>query len=200
MKLEVRAAEDRDLPEIKRQIDEYISPEYLSLPYLEEQLHREGTLFYVMTDADRDDRIVSYFYSYLSTLEEALADLHARGKTPEALAGYAPRTLVGVYKTSSTVREYQKLGICSSFIRGVEPVMRERGAKMILATAMRSPEGAVPMRQIFLGCGYSEIAELIRPWESLDIYCIYCKRHHCVCDAVFYMKKIDETEKGDTCE
>ena len=30
-----------------------------------------------------------------------------------------------------------------------------------------------------------------------DLYCPYCGRHHCICDAVFYMKKLKETEGGD---
>ena len=196
MKLEVRTAEDRDLSEIKRLIDTYISPEYYSLAYLREQLHKERTLFYVVTDADRGDEIVSYFYAYISTLKEALEDLHAP-EPPEPLREYGPETLVGVYKTSSTVRDYQKHGICSAFIRDLEPVLRERGAKMILATAMRSPAGVVPMRHIFHRYGFTAISELIRPWEHLDIYCIYCGRHHCICDAVFYMKKLDERKDGD---
>lgn len=194
MKLEIRLAEDRDLPEIKRQIDEYISPEYYSLPFLEEQIHLENTFFYVVTDGDRDDRIVSYFYSYLVPLEEALHELHV-DKTPEVLVEYDPGVAVGVYKTSSTLPEYRGQGICSSFIRDLEPVFRERGAKMILATAMRSPNGVVPMERIFHKYGYAAIAELIQPWHDMDIFCIYCGQWHCICDAVFYMKKLDKGGK-----
>ena len=195
MRLETRAAQERDLPEIKRQIDEYISPEYYSQEELKELLHRDGTMFYVVTDADAGDRIVSYFYAFISPLRDALGDLHAK-ELPEALRGYGPDTLAGVYKTSSTVKEYQGNGICSSFVKGLEPVLKERGAKMVLATAMRSPEGVVPMKRIFDGFGYEAIGELIRPWEQMDIYCIYCKRRHCICDAVFYMKKLDDEEGG----
>ena len=191
MRLETRPARDKDLPEIKRQIDEYISPEYYSMDELRELLQREGTLFYVVTDADAGDRIVSYFYAFVSPLKDALGDLHAK-ELPEALKGYGPDTPVGVYKTSSTVKEYRGHGICSSFVKGLEPVLKERGAKMVLATAMRSPEGVVPMKRIFDGYGYKAIGELIRPWEQMEIYCIYCKRWHCICDAVFYMKKLDE--------
>ena len=199
MKLVVRFAQNQDLPEIKRQIDEYISPDYFSIDYLEKLLQSERTLFYVVTDADRGDTIVSYFYAYISTLEEAIEDLHAR-EIPRPLLGYPPETLVGVYKTSSTVKDYRKKGICSSFIRDLEPVFRERGAKMILATAMRSPAGVVPMQHIFHANGFTAIAELIRPWENLDLNCIYCGRHHCICDAVFYAKHLDEKKDGDFSE
>lgn len=196
MRLEVRNAEFRDLPEIKRQIDEYLAVDYYSMETLEACLKDARTLFYVVTDADAGDRIVSYFYAYVVPLREALGSLHAPEK-PEALKGYGDETLVGVYKTSSTVKEYQGRGICTSFIRDLEPVLRRRGAKLILATAMRSPEGAVPMRRIFRAHGYDEIAELIRPWHEQYLYCPYCGRHHCICDAVFYMKKLDETEDVD---
>ncbi|MBQ3705930.1 MAG: hypothetical protein II888_05680 [Clostridia bacterium] len=195
MKLETRFAEQQDLPEIKRQIDEYISPDYYTLEDLQEILRREGTLFYVMTDADREGIIVSYFYAYVAPLREALSDLHA-AQPPEALRGWDPETPVGVYKTSSVLREYQQHGICTSFIRDVEPVMRDRGAKMILATAMRSPAGVVPMRHIFDTHGYRVISELIRPWHHLEIYCIYCRQVHCICDAVFYMKELADPENG----
>ena len=196
MKLEVRTAEARDLPEIKRQIDEYLAVDYYSLEFLEGLLCDENTLLYVVTDADAGDAIVSYFYAFIDTLDGALKELHASEK-PEVLREYGPETLVGVYKTSSTVREYQGRGICTSFIRDLEPVLSRRGAKLILATAMRSPEGAVPMRHIFHNHGYAEIAELIRPWHEQYLYCPYCGRHHCICDAVFYMKKLKETEGGE---
>ena len=113
MKLEVRTAEARDLPEIKRQIDEYLAVDYYSLEFLEGLLCDENTLLYVVTDADAGDAIVSYFYAFIDTLDGALKELHASEK-PEALREYGPETLVGVYKTSSTVREYQGRGICSS--------------------------------------------------------------------------------------
>ena len=196
MKLTVRNAEFRDLPEIKRQIDEYLAVDYYSLEYLEACLRDERTLFYVVTDADAGDAIVSYFYAFIDTLNGALEALHCAEK-PEALREYGDDTLVGVYKTSSTVKEYQGRGICTSFIRDLEPVLSRRGAKLILATAMRSPEGAVPMRRIFQAHGYAEIAELIRPWHEQYLYCPYCGRHHCICDAVFYMKKLDEMEGVD---
>lgn len=189
MKLKVRNAEFRDLPEIKRQIDEYLAVDYYSLEALEACLKDARTLFYVVTDADAGDAIVSYFYAFIDTLNGALETLHCAEK-PEALREYGDDTLVGVYKTSSTVKEYQKHGICSSFIRDLEPVLAQRGAKLILATAMRSPQGVVPMRRIFQAHGYDEIAELIRPWHEQYLYCPYCGRHHCICDAVFYAKRL----------
>ena len=195
MKLKVRNAEYRDLPEIKRQIDEYLAVDYYSLEALEACLKDARTLFYVVTDADAGDAIVSYFYAFIDTLNGALETLHCAEK-PEVLREYGDDTLVGVYKTSSTVKEYQKHGICSSFIRDLEPVLTQRGAKLILATAMRSPQGVVPMRRIFQAHGYDEIAELMRPWHEQYLYCPYCGRHHCICDAVFYAKRLDGAQ-GD---
>ena len=137
--------------------------------------------------------VVSFFYGFFSTLAEALPLLHVAEK-PDALADYPPDTPVGVYKTASTEKDYQKLGICSSFIRDLEPVLRERGAKLILATALRPLGREVPMRHIFRDNGFEAAAEISRPWVDMLLYCPYCKKNHCICDAVFYMKKLDETE------
>ena len=196
MKLEVRRAEARDLPEIKRLIDEYIAVDYYALEELAACIQGDQNLFYVVTDADRGDAIVSYFYAFLAPLEEALPLLHV-SKRPEALAGYAPDTPVGVYKTSSTEKAYQKHGICSSFIRDLEPVLRARGAKLILGTALRPLGREVPMRHIFHDNGFQAIAEIYRPWVDMYLYCPYCKQHHCICNAVFYAKKLEDTEGGD---
>ncbi|MBE6726807.1 MAG: hypothetical protein E7576_16715 [Ruminococcaceae bacterium] len=193
MKLEVRNAEARDLTAVKRLIDEYIAADYYSLDELEALLHGDRHLFYVVTDADRDGAVVSFFYGFISALEEALPLLHVTEK-PDALAEYPPDTPVGVYKTASTEKDYQKLGICSSFIRDLEPVLRERGAKLILATALRPLGREVPMRHIFRDNGFEAVAEISRPWVDMLLYCPYCQKNHCICDAVFYMKKLDEKE------
>ena len=197
MRLEARKAESRDVPQVKRLIDEYIAEDYYSLAELEECLQDERNLFYVVTDADRSGAIISFFYAFLSTLDEALPLLHVSEK-PEALRHYAHDTLVGVYKTSSTEREYQKHGICSSFIRGQETVLRQRGARLILATALHPLGREVPMRHIFEDNGFSTIEEISRPWVDMYLYCPYCKQHHCICDAVFYAKRIEEGEGGDS--
>ncbi len=196
MKLEVREAEARDLPEIKRLIDVYIAEDYYSLESLEELLHGDRNLFYVVTDADRGDEVISYFYAFLATLDEALPLLHVSEK-PEPLLAWGGDTLVGVYKIASTEKAYQKLGICSSFIRDLEPVLRERGAKMILATALRPLGQEAPMRHIFRDNGFTAVSEISRPWVDIYLYCPYCKRNHCICDAVFYMKNLENTEGGD---
>ncbi len=199
MKLEARAAAVRDVPEIKRMIDEYLAVDYYSHEELEACVRDGNSLFYVVTDAERDGTMAAFFYALFAPLDEALGILHVREK-PEALRGYSGNTPVGVYKTASTASAYQKCGICSSFIRDLEPVLRARGAKLIVATAMRSPAGAVPMKHIFRAHGFDPVAEIRRPWEDMYLYCPYCGRHHCICDAVFYMKKLDDTKGGDVGE
>ena len=196
MKLETRAAQSRDVPEIKRMIDECLAPDYYTPEMLEACIQGDRNLFYVVRDADRDDALAAFFYAFLSSLDEALEIMHVH-ETPEALRGYSPDTPVSVYKTVSTSKDYRGQGICSSFVRSQEPVMRQRGAKMILVPAMRSPAGAVPANDILQNNGYIPIAEIYHPWEELEIYCPYCGHYHCICDAVFYMKKLDETKDGD---
>ena len=196
MKLEVRKAETRDLPAIKRLTDEYLAQDYYSMETLETCIQGDRNLFYVVTDAERNSEVVSYFYAFLAGLDEALEILHVK-KKPEPLLKYDGEALMGVYKLSSTEKAYQRHGICSSFVRNLEPVLRERGAKLILATAMRSPEQKVPMKKIFHDTGFSAIAEIHRPWEELTLYCPYCNRTHCICDAVFYVKKLEDEDVNE---
>ena len=136
MKLEVRKAEARDLPQIKRLIDDTISRDFYSIEDLEAMLHREDDLLYVAADADRDGKVVSYFYAFLSTLDKALEILHVPGK-PEALQKYMGNERVGVYKTSSTDPAYRNRGVFSAFMADLQPVLRSKGAEMIVNTALR---------------------------------------------------------------
>ena len=199
MKLETRRAEIGDVPQIKRLTDEYLAPEYYSVEALDGYVRAERSLFYVVTDADQNGAVVAYFYAFLSTLDEALDVLHVQEK-PEALLKYDGDAPVGVYKTVSIEKDYRHLGICTAFIRDLEPVMRLHGAKLILGPAMRSPAGVVPMEGILHEHGFRPIAEIIRPWEDMDMYCPYCGRYHCICDAVFYIKRLDETGDKDVQE
>ena len=199
MKLKTRRAESGDVAAIKRLTDEYLAPEYYSEEALDHYIHAERSLFYVVTDMERDDAVVAYFYAFLSTLDEAMRVLHVQEK-PEALLGYDGDAPVGVYKTVSIDKAYRRFGICSAFIRDLEPVMRAHGAKLILGPAMRSPAGVVPMEGILHDHGFAPIAEIIRPWEDMDMYCPYCGRYHCICDAVFYIKHLDRTEDEDVRE
>ena len=196
MKLESRKTEARDLPAVKRMIDETLALDYYSMEELEDLLHGDQHLFYVVTDEDRGGTVVAYFYAFLSTLDEALPLLHVSEK-PEGLSQYSGDTLVGVYKTASTEKEYHKLGICSSFVRELEPVLRERGAKLILATAHRPQGREIPMRHIFHDNGFTAIADIRHPWIEMTMYCLTCKRNHCICDAVFYVKKLEQGEEGN---
>ena len=196
MRLETRRAEFRDVPELKRMIDECLAPDYYTPEKLKACIQGDENLFYVVTDADRDGAVAAFFYAFLSPLDEALEIMGVK-KRPEALAKYDGDTTVGVYKTVSTGKDYRKYGICSSFVRSQEPVVRERGAKLIMVPAMRSPAGEVPAKTVLEHNGFSPIAEIIRPWEDMDIYCPYCGHFHCICDAVFYVKHLDGTGDDD---
>ena len=199
MRLETRPAEARDLPELKRMIDECLAVDYYSLEKLESSIQGEKNLFYVVTDAEQNGAIAAFFYAFMSTLGETLEILHVEARPP-ALRAYGPDTPVGVYKTVSTGKAYRRSGICSSFVRRMEPVMQARGAKLILVPAMRSPAGAVPAKAILQDNGFAPIAEIIRPWEGMELYCPYCGHYHCICDAVFYVKHLDGTEDEDVRE
>ena len=193
MELQVRNAEARDLPEIKDLMDRYLSRDYCSMEELETILAGERSLLYVVTDADRDGEVVSYFYAFVAPLGEALRILHVKEK-PAYLANYSEDTTVAVYKASSTKEAYRKNGVCSSFVRDLQPVVRDMGAELILATALHPSGKEEPMKHIFLSNGFVAVADLYRPWSGIHSYCPYCRQEYCICDAVFYIKKTGETE------
>jgi len=189
----VRDAEARDLPEIKQLMDRYLSRDYYTMEELEKILAGERNLLYVVTDSEKGGEVVSYFYAFVAPLDEALQILHVKEK-PAFLANYSGDTTVAVYKASSTKEAYRKNGVCTSFVRDLQPVVREMGAKLILATALHPRGKEEPMKHIFISNGFSAIADLYRPWSGIRSYCPYCRQEYCVCDAVFYIKKTGETE------
>ncbi|MCR4806012.1 MAG: hypothetical protein K5981_10260 [Clostridia bacterium] len=190
MKLEVRKAEPRDLPQIKRLIDDTISLDFYSVEDLEGMLSGEDDLLYVVADTDRDDAVASYFYAFLSTLDEALATLHVKEK-PEALAKYAGNTRVGVYKTSSTDPAYRNHGVFSAFMSGLQPVLRERGAELIMNTALKPYGRDIPIKRILQDTGFVPAAAVYRPWAETKGYCPYCGQDYCICDAVLYIREFE---------
>ena len=193
MKIEVRAAEDRDLERIKYLIDQCISRDFYTIEELEDMLKREDDLLYVAVDADRNGWVMAYFYAFLSTLDEALRILHVRVK-PEALQKCTGNERVGVYKTSSTDPAYRNRGVFSSFMVNLQPVLRAKGAKMILNTALRPLGKEIPILNILRDTGFTPVMTVRRPWAGKKGYCPYCEQEYCVCDGVLYIKKLKETE------
>ena len=188
MKLETRLAQPRDLAQIKRLIDANISRDFYSIEDLERMIRGEGDLLYVVVDADRDGIVVSYFYAFLSTLDEALHILHVQEK-PEALQKYAGNERVGVYKTTSTDPAYRKLGLFSSFMANLQPVLKSRGANMIVATALRPFGQEIPIRHVLMKTGFVPVLTLHSPWAGTKGYCPYCRQDACICDAVLYIRE-----------
>ena len=193
MKLEVRKAETRDLPQIKRLIDDTISRDFYSIKDLEGMLGGEDDLLYVVADTDNGDTVASYFYAFLSTLDKALATLHVKEK-PEALAKYPGNTRVGVYKTSSTDPAYRKHGVFSAFMSDLQPVLRERGAELIMNTALKPYGKEIPIKRILQDTGFVPVLTMSRPWAETKGYCPYCMQDYCICDAVLYIREFKEAE------
>ena len=196
MKLEVRQAQKRDLPQIKRLIDDYISRDFYSIEELKGMIRGEDDLLCVAVDTDRDGLVVSYFYAFLSTLEEALRILHVPGR-PDALRKYTGNERVGVYKTTSTDPEYRNRGIFTAFMADLQPVLRDRGAVMIINTALRPLGRQIPILNVLRRTGFVPVEELYRPWTTSG-YCPYCKQAPCICDAVLYIREFDEEKDVET--
>ncbi len=196
MKLEVRPAEKRDLPRIKSLIDDYIAVDFYSMEDLEGMIRGEDDLLFVAVDADRGDLVVSYFYAFLSTLDDALRILLVPDKPP-ALRKYAGDTRVGVFKTTSTDPDYRNRGLFSSFMVDLQPVLRDRGAKLIMNTALRPLGRQIPILNVLRRTGFVPVEELYRPWTTSG-YCPYCRQAPCICDAVLYIREFDEKKDVET--
>lgn len=197
MSLEVRRAEARDLPGIKRLLDNNISRDFYSIEDLEGMIRGENDLLYIVEDEDRDGMIVSFFYAFLSSLDEALRVLHVQEK-PEMLKKYSGNECVGVFKTTSTDPDYRKRGLFTSFMEGLQPVLRSRGAQMIVATALHPYGREVPTRNVLRKTGFVSVSDLHRPWVETEGYCPYCRKDHCICDAVLYIREFDEKEDEES--
>ena len=191
MELEVRRAQARDLPQIKRLIDETISRDYYSVEELEGMLRGEDDLLFVAADKDREDAVAAYFYAFLAPLDEALRILHVKEK-PQALEKYAPDARVGVYKTSSTDPAYRKHGVFSAFMSDLQPVLRARGAELLMNTALKPYGREIPIRRILRDTGFVPVLTMYRPWAETDGYCPYCKQERCICDAELYIREFEE--------
>ncbi len=196
MKLEVREAEARDLPQIKRLLDDHIAVDFYTMEDLEGMLRKEDDLLCVAVDKDRDETVASLFYAFLSTLDEALDVLHIKEK-PEVLRKLDGSTRVGVYKTTTTAPEYRKRGLFSAFMRDLQPVLRSRGARMILTTALHPPGREIPTLNALQGTGFVYISTLYRPWVGKLGYCPYCRQDYCICNAELYIRDFDEKGNGE---
>ena len=196
MKLEIRQAQASDLPQIKRLTDDYISQDFYSAEALERMLSGEDDLLFVAVDTQRDGLVVSYFYAFLAPLDEALRILHVEDR-PEALRAYPGTLRVGVYKTSVTDPAYRKQGVFSAFMSDLRPVLRSRGAEMIINTSLRPLGRDVPIRNILRDTGFVPLQTLHSPWAETKGYCPYCKKNYCICDAVLYMNDFTEKEVGE---
>lgn len=190
--MRIREAVHSDLGNIKKMTDDYIGENFYTMPYLEEICNANDKFLYVY--ANDDDEAVAYLYIFISTLGEALSMLNV----PCGDSGFDAAemdSMTGVYKTTCTMKEYRSRGLLASFLGSLEDVVRRKGAAWILAPALRTPSGAIPVRKHLLGMGFKMAAAVARPWTHIDSLCPYCGSENCLCDCILYVKemaKLDE--------
>lgn len=179
----VREAVHKDLVAVKRMTDEYIGRDFYTLPYLERILKRENEHLYVY--ADDQDQAVAYLYFLEMDFGAAMEFLHI----PSGVLTLSPGAQVGIYKTACTRREWQRKGILTLFLDKMEQSLQEKALQCILLTAIQKPDGTVPVHRAITAVGFLPVATLKQPWVHTHAFCPYCKREHCVCDGLVYMKR-----------
>lgn len=183
----IREAGYEDLAAVKKMTDEYIGQDFYSMSFLREICDADNKYLYVYAN-DRDEA-VAYLYIFVSTLEEALRILHITYEE-SGLAGAEPESKVGVYKTTCTRKEYRNQGVLAAFLDSLEDIVRQNRVERILAPALKSPTGLVPVQTQVLEAGFHKVGEGMRPWSGIDAYCPYCKSMNCKCQCVLYVKEM----------
>lgn len=183
----IRKATEEDASVLKKITDDCIAVDYYSEEYIRERINRKGHTFYVYTD--EEDVPAAYLYIYTDMYKDAKEDLHL-GEDGREIAGISEDTVVGVYKTACTVKEYRNEGILSMFLDKLEDVLKNDGAEYIVFTALKHPDGKVPVDHVVRKAGFKPVFEIEHPWIDMYLYCHYCGKHHCECNAVIYSKKL----------
>ncbi len=189
MKLKIRPAEERDIPEIKHLTDIGISEDYYSEEDFRKMLTGEGDVLHVAVDEDRDELVVSFFYTFALPLRTALRLLHIPD-LPDEVLGLQDDDIVAAFKTASTRKEYRGMGLVSDFYKTMEARVREMGAKVILGTALVLKDGKIPIHNIMHAHGFEGIYPLDKPWKDVPGYCPYCGSNPCMCEGMLYCKRL----------
>lgn len=197
MRLITRNARLSDVGRIKQLFDVNISMDFYSEEDLERMTGGGDDVLRVTADEDRGGLAVSCFYAFLSTLDEALRVLHVKEK-PEALRKYPGDTRTGVFKTTATDPDYRNRGLFSACLSDLQPVLRERGAKLIVAAALRPFGRPIPTMNALRRTGFVPAAELRSPWAETKGYCPYCGKEYCVCDAELFIREFYEKEGAES--
>jgi hypothetical protein len=185
---EIRQATAKDLIAIKKMTDEYIGVDFYTMSYLEKIYNTDDNFIYVYTNDE--DEAVAYLYFFISTLQEALEVIHA-SKEYSRFDDMETDSKVCVYKTTCTDKAYRNRGLLTSFLQKIETVIKDNNnVKCILAPALRTPAGVIPVENVVLAAGFKKRTEIMHPWSHIDSYCPYCKNRNCQCDSVIYTKEM----------
>lgn len=179
----IREAVRRDLAAVKHMTDEYIGKDFYTMPVLEGILEHENEHLYIYAD-DRDTA-VAYLYFLEMDFGDATEFLHI----PDGMLNLSNKMRVGIYKTACTEKEWQRKGILTLFLNNMERILREKALECILFTALKKPDGTVPVHKAVTSVGFWPVATLKQPWIHTHAYCPYCKMEYCVCDGVIYIKE-----------
>ena len=188
LQVSIRPAKMEDLPYIKRMCDRYIGMDYYTSEYLRRAYGEPDHYFTVYTD--ESDIPVAFLYMFITSFSEAGSILRSSVRLPvrEAVPG---DQRVGIFKTTCTEEPYRGKGILSELMSYCEDIFRDIGVGIIFLNALKLPSGKIPSVNGLYKHKFMKLTDISHPWSDIASYCPYCKKQHCVCDAVLYYKEID---------
>lgn len=183
----IRLAEEKDLEQIKKLIDENISIDFYSIDYLRDTLSDSDRNIYISTD--ELDVPVALLYIIFTTYGKAKELLKIPQETE--LPALSDDSRILIFKTTCTDIHYRKSGILSSLMDTAEADCRKRGYPYIILEAIRIPSGKIPNEKGLQYHQFRPVKEILHPWADTNSYCPYCQNQFCQCNAVLYIKELN---------
>lgn len=170
----------------KELCDRYVGVGMYNMFYLDRILRDKSHYFFLVK---KGFEYAGYFYCQriIADSLSCLSGLNYRQVS--SLCG--PLDEVGVLRSIGIESKYRGLGLSDALIQYFEDYfMKKCNISLILVPAW-SKDGYVPAKKLLERCEFKYLCDLITPWENhKELMCPYCKKEHCICNAVVYYRKV----------
>lgn len=184
----IRFAEKRDLPQVKKLFDENFGTDFYTSDYLAGVLSDPNS--YLFAGVNDSDLPVALLYMFTASFADARKLL----KIPETESSIraAEDELIMVYKSTCTDSGYRGQGYLNDMMSAAENEVRRLGSRFIILEAIQIPSGLVPAAHSVERYHFRPVCRISQPWSDIDSFCPYCESRFCKCDAVLYIKDVEQ--------